>query len=241
MKPKPVHRYTNGVLEFDLCGRVLDRGESGTGISVFPVQHALLAHPRADRISVRICSEGGSLVQAERIYVALRQHGAHVTTIADRQCASAATVIHMSGDLRQATAGTRFLLHAPEISPASNGARWTAGEYLLVGNYLRNWSDALVDLYAARTGQSRDVFAEEISNERHMFAPRAKSLGLIHCLEGEEAWRSGKPYWHPDVHSLISARPGIAEMRKLVTERPSMLAGKIFGHVAFSKAARQLR
>ncbi|MFK4726426.1 ATP-dependent protease ClpP protease subunit [Bradyrhizobium niftali] len=232
--------HANGVLDLDLRGRILNSGESGAGISAFSVQYALQAFPRAHEVRVRICSEGGSLLQSERVYVGLRQHGAHITTIADRQCSSAATVILMAGDLRQATAGTQLLLHAPEVSPPTEG-RWTAREHMRAGNYLHEWSEALIDLYADRTGQPRGIFTDEIGNERPMYTPRAKSLGVIHCLEGEEMWNGGKPYWHPEVRSLISARPGIAAMQKMVAEKPWVFSGKIFGHAAFSKAAERLR
>src|SRR6266446_464816 len=128
----------------------------------------------------------------------------------------------MAGDLRQATPGTRFLLHSPEISPLRHDGRWTAGRHQQVGAYLQQWNTALVDMYAARTGQKREILAKEVENESPMFFARAKALNLVHGLEGSEIWHAGRPYYYssPQANSMLATRQReFAEYRHAVMAR----------------------
>ena len=237
LAPK-TYRFANGVLSFDLRGRILDSGETSAGIALLPIEYALLAHADATHVRVRIRSEGGSLVQANRIYSALRRHRGHITTVADGQCASAATVILMAGDFRQASAGTRLLLHAPEISPAKPDQRWTADKHRRVSAFLKQWETTLVDLYAERTGRDATAFRAEIGTEQGMHIPRATSLGVIHCVEGMERWNAGRPYFHPDVAAFLAPwKSKMAATRRALDANPTTYNGVIFGAAALSKAA----
>ena len=91
------------------------------------VLEALLKRNRgAPFITVNINSQGGLVRPAIQIHNLLKESGAFVRTIADKQCASAAGVILMAGKLRQAAStSTRLLLHSPVIEPEST-ARWTS-------------------------------------------------------------------------------------------------------------------
>lgn len=232
-----VHRYlpSKGLLTFNLTGRVLNTGEAGPGISLFSVEYALAAHRNADQIVVRINSEGGSVRQANKIYDALRGYGAHVSVVADKLCASAATIILMAGDFRQAAPNTRFLLHAPEIDPKE---RWTAKKHTQVAALLAQHQRNLVDLYSHRTGLEPAVFERELAHEAPMSLSRAKTLNLIHCVEGQETWKGGRPYYHPDVVAFLAPRKKqMAAARRAMDANQSAYAGVIFGSVTLSKAA----
>jgi ATP-dependent protease ClpP protease subunit len=84
---------------FKLVGRELDLdivGGIGTDpgrVSALDVEMRLAANPRVEKIYVNLNSPGGDVLQAQRIYNALRSHGAFVEVTVEKQCASAANQI----------------------------------------------------------------------------------------------------------------------------------------------------
>ncbi|MDO8398906.1 MAG: ATP-dependent Clp protease proteolytic subunit [Bradyrhizobium sp.] len=238
-----VHRRDGDTLRLTLQGRVGPRPGEKKGISSIAVEAALLAHRRAPHVEVRITSPGGNVYDAEKVVAALDRHPGYITTIADGECCSAATLILMAGDFRQATHGTKLLFHAVEIPP-EKGGRWTREKHLTIAALLQREDQKLVDLYAARTGRSAEMFAKEIRNERLMSLNRAADLGVIDCLEGEEIWRNGRPFaWHG---YPASSPPALLALRwdEFSKARQAFIAGasngqqrgRVFGHLAFTRA-----
>jgi len=205
--PQKIHRVIGGDLFLNIRGPIVAEGSERKAVKFSDVERALAANRRADHIFVRITSEGGSVDAAEGMRAALRSHGGYVTTIADEVCASAATLILMAGDFRLAAQASCFiLLHQASVDPYSR-YRWTAEKHRRIAQKLERANATLTAAYARATGKPTEEFKKEIANERPMPLSRARSLNVIHCLEGQERWIAGRPYWHSaSADEYISAR-----------------------------------
>lgn len=232
-----VHHSAGQDLFIDIEGEILSALDDGKpAVTPLQVDYALTSHSTADRIFVRINSNGGSLPAGERIRSLLRGHGAYVTTIADTVCASAATVVLMAGDFRTSTPNCKLLLHQAEIRPGKG--RWTANVHRRLAAKLDEANAALVKAYTEATGMPARDFLKEIGNEGFMSLARAQRLNLIHCKEGEERWVNGRPYWGGSPEEFISSRlRDLAEARSAAYRHGSGAIGSVaFSRLAISKA-----
>lgn len=235
--PQQIHRRIGCDLFLNIRGLILGAAGTEKGIKLQDVERALADNRRADRIFVRIDSEGGSVDAAEGIRSALRHHGAYVTAIADEVCASAATLILMAGDFRLAAPGSLILLHQASVDAST---RWTADQHRRVAQKLDRANAVLTAAYARTTGKPLGEFRKEIANERPMPLSRARSLNVIHCLEGEERWIAGRPHWHSaSAEEYISARYRDYEKQRALLSDPACRSALI-GTVAFSRLAMRL-
>lgn len=232
--PPQIHRRIGCDLFLNIRGPIVGAAGTESGIKLQDVEHALAANRRADRIFVRITSEGGSVDAAEGIRSAVRKHGAYVTTIADDVCASAATLILMAGDFRLASQGSFILLHQASVDAST---RWTADKHRRVAQRLDRANAVLTAAYARATGKPIEEFKKEIANEQPMSLSRARALNIIHCLEGQERWIAGRPHWQSSsVEEYISARYRDYEKQRAFCSDPASRSAMI-GSVAFSKLA----
>jgi ATP-dependent Clp endopeptidase proteolytic subunit ClpP len=125
----------------------LDASITGKSISAWLKENA----EGAPEITVRINSYGGAVSEGVAIYNLLSQHAARVTCIVDGFALSAASVIAMAGDEIHMLPGTMMMIH-----PASGGAWGTAEDMEIVAKALRSMSDASGQIYADRTGKSKE-------------------------------------------------------------------------------------
>lgn len=129
---------------------------------------------KAENITVRINSPGGSVIDAVAIYNALVQHPANVTTRVDSMAASAASIIAMAGDTVEMMIGSQLMIHDAMVADVGN-----ARELREIAKWLDNQSDNIAGIYAER---GRDKTADEwralMLAETWMFADEAVELGL---------------------------------------------------------------
>lgn len=183
-------------LYIELEGEV-GSAHDGKGIFAAPIEVALRRHASASHVEVTINSLGGFVDEAFRIYKVLRAAGetAHLTTVAGRVCASAATIVLMAGELRLAeSAGSRILLHQAEVVPRSKGGRWTADQHARAAQRIRSTNEKIVALFAERCGNRR-FFEREFASESPLPLWLAKAQNVVHCIAGEERWQAGRPYY----------------------------------------------
>jgi ATP-dependent protease ClpP protease subunit len=98
---------------------------------------------QADEITVRINSVGGSAADAMAIFNALRRNPANIITANDGVAMSAASLIFMAGDVRQAAANSMTMIHAPLIGTLGN-----AEEHRQRADMLDKYADAMISSYA---------------------------------------------------------------------------------------------
>lgn len=127
----------------------------------------------AKEITVRINSYGGVVSDGVGIYNLLVQHGAKITCIVEGFALSAASVIAMAGDQIRMLPGTLMMIH-----PASGACRGTAKDMEITAKALNAMTDNAVNIYADRTGQSKEKCAELVDAETYMTPAEAKTLGF---------------------------------------------------------------
>jgi ATP-dependent protease ClpP protease subunit len=238
---KAIGRRVGNTFSLDLSGPLLPFGAAVQGIDADAVIAGLAQNQSAAFVRVEIDSIGGNLLAGWRIYSALRSHPGYKTTIADRHCASAATLVFLAGDFRTCMPRTEFLIHEPE-RPLSN-ERWTASKHAGAARHLRQATDRLVTAYSERTGRSGEVFEREIHNEKVLSVSGARKCGLVHCLAGEERWINGRPYYFPDRTPASLMAPVMAlsvrELETVVRKNPGLWRGTPLEHVAYSTKRTQ--
>jgi ATP-dependent Clp protease protease subunit len=100
-------------------------------------------------IDLRINSDGGVVDDARAMYNLLTQHPAEVRTHIDSLAASAASFVAMAGKSIEIAEGGFVMIHN-----ARGGAWGTADELRSRASVMDGYNDAIINTYAARTGNS---------------------------------------------------------------------------------------
>lgn len=129
---------------------------------------------KADNLTVRINSPGGSVIDAVAIYNALVQHPANVLCRVDSMAASAASIVAMAGDTVEMMVGSQIMIH-----DAMTGEVGNARELRELASWLDDQSDNIASIYAARgNGRTAEEWRAMMLAETWMFADEAVELGL---------------------------------------------------------------
>lgn len=191
-RPTPAARRRGRTLYLDLEGPV-GSTHCGKGIYADTVLRALRNNADAVRIEIEIDSIGGNAQEAIAIYEGLVKHPARVTVTAGKECSSAATIILMAGDRREAYPYSKLLVHGVAIEPnkalgATGGGRWTAGKFRTIADVADATDRRLIDIYVERTRAPRAFFERELRTEQFLPLATAERMGVIHSLvEGVSA------------------------------------------------------
>lgn len=130
-----------------------------------------------ESVEVEINSPGGSVLEGQRIYNALRgmsARGVAITTTVNGLAASMGSVILMAGDTRQMTRGSRIMIH--EASMVSWGDARTLRKN---ADLLEGISAEIATLYSDRTGGDEKEIRQLMYAETWMDADKAKALGFV--------------------------------------------------------------
>lgn len=128
-------------------------------------------------LNVRLNSPGGLVFDGVAIYNALARHPAHVVIDVEGIAASIASVIAMAGDEIRIAEGSRFMIHDP----------WTimmgsADDLRAEAEILDGLKSDLIDIYAARTEQSREDLADWMTVETWLSARDAVDKGFADSM-----------------------------------------------------------
>lgn len=151
---------------------------------------AALADKASAPVSITINTSGGSTSEAFSIFERLRSHRGVVTARVLGACHSAGTAILLGADVRTATPGSKFLLHASAFDDPSIN-RWTADALRHHADLAAGVDEKLVAIYAERTGWAKDWFKRAIKTESLIGAETALRIGLIHEIASP---RKSKPH-----------------------------------------------
>lgn len=132
-------------------------------------------------IVVRINSGGGIASEGQAIYTALVDYPGKVTVQVDGVAASAASLIAMAGDEIIMRRGAWMLIHDP-ATPWTMG-RGTEEDHLKEAELLRVISGAYADIYAARSGKSRDECRAVMQEETVLDGLMAVDMGFATGVE----------------------------------------------------------
>lgn len=132
-------------------------------------------------ITVRINSGGGNASEGQAIYTMLSDHPGKVTVVVDGVAASAASLIAMAGDEIVMRLGAWMLIHDP-ATPWTNG-RGTEEDHLKEADLLRVISNGYADIYAARSGMSREDARQVMQDETVMDGQMAVDMGFATAID----------------------------------------------------------
>jgi len=139
-----------------------------------------------DEITVRINSPGGAVSEAIAIRTMLMKHPAMKTVDIEGACDSAATLIAcMPGAKVRMAKGGDYMIHR-----CTWGARGHAEAMLAAYQSMTNTDNDMADIYAERTGKSREECLELMKAETWFTAESAMEAGFVDEViagaEGEE-------------------------------------------------------
>lgn len=134
-------------------------------------------------ITVRINSGGGIAVEGQAIYTMLADWPGKVTIVVDGAAASAASLIAMAGDEIVMRLGSFMLIHDP-AQPWTMG-RGTEADHAKEAEILGKIANAYADIYAARTGSSREDARGIMVAETVMDGQEAVDQGFATHYDGE--------------------------------------------------------
>jgi ATP-dependent Clp endopeptidase proteolytic subunit ClpP len=129
---------------------------------------------KGQHINLRINSVGGSVIEGDAIFNALRRHRGGLTVHVDGLAASMASIIAMAGDkIRMADNGF-LMIHNPWSMSVGD-----ADDLRKEADTLDKIKESMVRTYARRANLSRDAVSQMMDEEKWMDAHEALSLGFI--------------------------------------------------------------
>lgn len=202
-----------------------DVGESWFGgVSAKQFASDLRALGSVSTINVRLNSYGGDVFEGLAIYRLLADHPATVVSFVDGIAASIASVIAMAGDeIRIAEAG-EIMIH-----DAWSVVKGPALELRAVADRLDAISSSIADVYAARTGQSKDRIQAWMAAETTFQSADARNHGFANTVV-------------PNLKAAARRRPSAFQWRRLaVADTPSAEAPAILRPLYDEKVQRLAR
>jgi ATP-dependent Clp protease, protease subunit len=164
---------TSDTLELDIFDDVGGSWLFG-GVTAKDIRRTLQTNRTASSIVVSVNSRGGDVFDGLSIYEQLVDHPAKVTVRISSLAASIASVIAMAGDDIE-IAGPGFVM----IHSVSGSARGSSGFIRSIADMMDKAEQAIIDIYAGRTGQSKDDLAAWMKAETYMTAEEAKARGFV--------------------------------------------------------------
>ncbi|WP_244497165.1 head maturation protease, ClpP-related [Aureimonas sp. D3] len=135
-------------------------------------------------VEVHINSPGGDMFESIAIFNVLREHPQPITVKVMGMAASAASVIAMAGDTIEIGASSFFMIHNCWVYAMGN--RHDMRE---TSEWLEPFDQAMVDLYAARTGQNAEDIAKWMDAETYMSGTQAIERGFANALLAADAMK----------------------------------------------------
>ena len=133
------------------------------------------------KLVIRINSPGGEVDDATTIHTLLSEFAGEKLVKVDGMAASAASVIAMAGDKIQMAKGAKMMIHNP----------WgfAVGDYRQLAKaseVAKQYRNALVGLYSARSGKSSEEVMSAMDAEKYFLAEEAVAWGVADSV-GDDA------------------------------------------------------
>lgn len=180
VRPAALEQGDAVITMFDIIGEDF---WSGGGITAKKVASQLRAI--GDRaVEVQINSPGGDMFEGIAIYNVLREHPQPITVKVMGMAASAASIIAMAGDTVEVGAASFIMIHNCWVLAMGNrhDMRETA-------DFLEPFDQAMVDVYAQRSGQDAKKIAKWMDDETFMSGSTAIERGFADALLNADAMK----------------------------------------------------
>ena len=142
------------------------------------VHKALDENPTEKDFRFNINCDGGSVSEGLRIYDVLRTSGKNIYMNIEGGCHSMAVCLLLAApkENRTANPNCRALIHEVRACTCDN---LTADEAQALADEIRTEQEAILDIYADRTGTDRQKLEELMKAERQLTAEQLKEYGFI--------------------------------------------------------------
>ena len=170
---RALERGDNVITMFDIIGEDFWSGGGITAKGVAAQLRAIGDRP----VEVQINSPGGDMFEGIAIYNVLREHQQPITIKVMGMAASAASIITMAGDTVEIGAASFIMIHNCWVLAMGNrhDMRETA-------DFLEPFDAAMVEVYAARSGQKAAEIAKWMDAETFMSGSQAIERGFADAL-----------------------------------------------------------
>lgn len=136
-------------------------------------------------VTIFVNSDGGSPSEGEAIRAALEAHPGKVTVMITGNAHSAASLMVMSADHIEMSAGSLMLIHDPSVSAYGNPAA-----LISAADELAVMADAYATVYAARAGIGNDAARAIMQAETMFSAQAAVDAGFADAVAGVPVMQS---------------------------------------------------
>lgn len=164
-------------------------------------------------ITVWINSPGGDCFAAAEIYTALRDYPGKVTVKVSAVAASAASVIAMAGDEVLMSPVACMLLHNPATIAIGDSAEMRRAQEML-----DSVKQTILNAYALKSGQPREILSQLMDAESWVFAQDAIRLRLADGMLYEEKHAATK-------NQIFSQRTVTASIMNRIPKQPRPVDG----------------
>src|SRR5690554_3884020 len=113
-------RFKDGIIEIDIVGEITFRENIlsffGGSVTIEGLMSFINYHMKTEKVKgihMTIDSPGGSVAGADKFFDFLKSLNVPITARVDGFCASAATVLLLAADKREAKPFTNFMIHGP--------------------------------------------------------------------------------------------------------------------------------
>ncbi|MCV9997334.1 Clp protease ClpP [Pararhizobium sp. YC-54] len=168
----------NVITMFDIVG---EDYWSGGGITAKKVASQLRAIGQRP-VEIHLNSPGGDMFEGIAIYNVLREHSQPITIKVMGMAASAASIIAMAGDTIEVGAASFIMIHNCWVLAVGN--RHDMQE---TATWLAPFDQAMVDVYAARSGSAAKDIAKWMDAETYMSGSQAIERGFADALLSSDA------------------------------------------------------
>lgn len=178
---------------------------------------------KADLLTIRINSNGGSLLAGNTIYNQIKSYTGKIKAVVDGIAASAASVIAMSCDLWMHK-NSMLMIHNARTAIAGD-----SNQFQKITEVLIKANQQMVDVYHARTGLDKEKIQSMMDKETYLTAEEAVQMGFANGviddveinarLDGDELLLNGVKFdaqiakafqtHHPNLELQAMAAPNI--------------------------------
>lgn len=185
--PKKFWQFRNtaqGEAELLLYGAISETSWYGDDVTPKQFANEMAAVGDVSQITVRLDSPGGDPFAAETIGNLLEQHTAQTVAHIDGLCASSATIIACHCDKVVAAPNITYMVHPVRIGLDEYVDEARLQECI---NAIRTIRENILDVYARKTGHSKDEVAAWMDNTSWWTGAQAKENGFVDELLNEKA------------------------------------------------------
>jgi len=150
------------------------------GITAAQFINDLQKVPPNSRLVLHVHSPGGSVLDGQAIFTALKNHRGGVTTKIDGIAASMASVVAIAGAPVQMAANSMIMIH--DVSSVALGS---ADEMRKTADIVDKIQETVVSQYVNKTKLPRQRIRDLMREETWMIATEAKELGFADEITGE--------------------------------------------------------